>query len=218
MELREDVTVPELGNFRWLTVGVPGQPDVSVTLMAIPGPPVFDEETRTRSRRCWRRARRRPLLRHRRHPDDIRGPQVPRRRVHAGADGAALRHRRGLPRPVGQPLPDGSDAGLGQSQRCARRVVGAPLPSAAEPAAPRRRRGESGLVARSGEVHVVLRPARPLAAPTPADRSETHERLPASPSPGAIGSGRCSAPLARSRVRPQPTYGFSTGLRSIAWP
>jgi catechol 2,3-dioxygenase-like lactoylglutathione lyase family enzyme len=45
MELREDVTVPEMGNFRWLTVGVPGQ-DVAVTLMAIPGPPVFDAETR----------------------------------------------------------------------------------------------------------------------------------------------------------------------------
>jgi catechol 2,3-dioxygenase-like lactoylglutathione lyase family enzyme len=46
LELREDVTVPELGNFRWLSVGVPGQPDVSITLMAVPGPPVFDEETR----------------------------------------------------------------------------------------------------------------------------------------------------------------------------
>jgi catechol 2,3-dioxygenase-like lactoylglutathione lyase family enzyme len=46
MELRQDVTVPEFGNFRWLTVGVPGQDDVSVVLMAIPGPPVFDEETR----------------------------------------------------------------------------------------------------------------------------------------------------------------------------
>jgi catechol 2,3-dioxygenase-like lactoylglutathione lyase family enzyme len=46
MELREDVTVPEMGNFRWLSVGVPGQPDVSITLMAVPGPPVFDEETR----------------------------------------------------------------------------------------------------------------------------------------------------------------------------
>jgi catechol 2,3-dioxygenase-like lactoylglutathione lyase family enzyme len=45
MELREDVTVPELGNFRWLSVGVPGQ-DVSITLMEVPGPPVFDEETR----------------------------------------------------------------------------------------------------------------------------------------------------------------------------
>jgi predicted enzyme related to lactoylglutathione lyase len=45
MELREDVTVPEMGNFRWLSVGVPGQ-DVSITLMAVPGPPVFEEETR----------------------------------------------------------------------------------------------------------------------------------------------------------------------------
>jgi catechol 2,3-dioxygenase-like lactoylglutathione lyase family enzyme len=46
MELREDVTVPEMGNFRWLSVGVPGQDDVAITLMEIPGPPVFDEETR----------------------------------------------------------------------------------------------------------------------------------------------------------------------------
>jgi catechol 2,3-dioxygenase-like lactoylglutathione lyase family enzyme len=45
LELRDDVTVPEMGNFRWLTVGVPGQ-DVAVALVAIPGAPVFDEETR----------------------------------------------------------------------------------------------------------------------------------------------------------------------------
>ena len=45
MEVREDVTVPELGNFRWLSVGVPGQ-DVAIVLMAVPGPPVFEEETR----------------------------------------------------------------------------------------------------------------------------------------------------------------------------
>ena len=44
MELRDDVTVPELGNFRWLTVGLPGQ-DVALALMAVPGPPVFDQET-----------------------------------------------------------------------------------------------------------------------------------------------------------------------------
>jgi catechol 2,3-dioxygenase-like lactoylglutathione lyase family enzyme len=50
MELREDVTVPELGNFRWLSVGVPSQPDVAITLMAIPGPPVFDEDTREQIR------------------------------------------------------------------------------------------------------------------------------------------------------------------------
>ncbi len=46
MELRDDVTVPEMGNFRWLTVGLPGQKDVALALMAVPGPPVFDEETR----------------------------------------------------------------------------------------------------------------------------------------------------------------------------
>jgi catechol 2,3-dioxygenase-like lactoylglutathione lyase family enzyme len=47
LEVREDVTVPEMGNFRWLSVGVPGQ-DVAITLMAVPGPPVFDAETRDR--------------------------------------------------------------------------------------------------------------------------------------------------------------------------
>ena len=44
-EVRVDVTVPELGNFRWLTVGPVGQPDVAIALMAIPGPPVFDPDT-----------------------------------------------------------------------------------------------------------------------------------------------------------------------------
>jgi uncharacterized glyoxalase superfamily protein PhnB len=44
-EVRSDVTVPELGNFRWLTVGPPAQPDIAVVLMAIPGPPVMDAET-----------------------------------------------------------------------------------------------------------------------------------------------------------------------------
>jgi predicted enzyme related to lactoylglutathione lyase len=44
-EVRADVTLAEMGNFRWLTVGPAGQPDVSVVLMAIPGPPVMDPET-----------------------------------------------------------------------------------------------------------------------------------------------------------------------------
>jgi predicted enzyme related to lactoylglutathione lyase len=44
-EVRADVTLPEMGDFRWLTVGPPKQPDVSVVLMAIPGPPVADIET-----------------------------------------------------------------------------------------------------------------------------------------------------------------------------
>ena len=44
-ETRVDVTVPELGDFRWLTVSPPTQPDFAVVLMAIPGPPVMDERT-----------------------------------------------------------------------------------------------------------------------------------------------------------------------------
>jgi catechol 2,3-dioxygenase-like lactoylglutathione lyase family enzyme len=45
MEVRSDVTLPEMGNFRWLTVGPVGQPDIAITLMAVPGPPVMDDET-----------------------------------------------------------------------------------------------------------------------------------------------------------------------------
>ena len=44
-EVRMDVTLPEMGDFRWLTVGPVGQPDVSIVLMAIPGAPVMDEQT-----------------------------------------------------------------------------------------------------------------------------------------------------------------------------
>jgi catechol 2,3-dioxygenase-like lactoylglutathione lyase family enzyme len=46
MEVRADVTLAELGDFRWLTVGPAGQPDFAITLMAIPGPPVMDADTR----------------------------------------------------------------------------------------------------------------------------------------------------------------------------
>jgi uncharacterized glyoxalase superfamily protein PhnB len=45
-EVRSDVTLPEMGDFRWLTVGPAGQPDFSVVLMAIPGEPVMDGSTR----------------------------------------------------------------------------------------------------------------------------------------------------------------------------
>ncbi|MGZ4383258.1 MAG: VOC family protein [Gaiellaceae bacterium] len=44
-EVRADVTVAEMGNFRWLTVGPPSQPEIAVVLMAIPGPPVMDAQT-----------------------------------------------------------------------------------------------------------------------------------------------------------------------------
>ena len=47
-EVRMDVTMAELGNFRWLTVGPVGQPDIAIVLMAIPGAPVMDDDDRRR--------------------------------------------------------------------------------------------------------------------------------------------------------------------------
>jgi catechol 2,3-dioxygenase-like lactoylglutathione lyase family enzyme len=44
-EVREDVTLEQFGDFRWLTVGPVGQPDVALALIEVPGPPVFDEDT-----------------------------------------------------------------------------------------------------------------------------------------------------------------------------
>jgi predicted enzyme related to lactoylglutathione lyase len=45
MEVRADVTLAEMGNFRWLTVGPGGQPDFAIVLMAIPDAPMMDPET-----------------------------------------------------------------------------------------------------------------------------------------------------------------------------
>jgi predicted enzyme related to lactoylglutathione lyase len=45
MEVRADVTLAEMGDFRWLTVGPAGQEDVSIVLMAIPAAPVMDDAT-----------------------------------------------------------------------------------------------------------------------------------------------------------------------------
>jgi uncharacterized glyoxalase superfamily protein PhnB len=47
-EIREDVTVPEMGNFRWLSVAPPYQDDIAVVLMAIPGPPMIDATVQTK--------------------------------------------------------------------------------------------------------------------------------------------------------------------------
>jgi predicted enzyme related to lactoylglutathione lyase len=44
-DVQTDVTMAEMGNFRWLTVGPADQPDFSVVLMAIPGAPVMDADT-----------------------------------------------------------------------------------------------------------------------------------------------------------------------------
>ena len=84
-ELRQDVTVPEMGNFRWVTVGLPGQ-DVGLALLTVvPGPPVFDPETAGEGERgarqgsCWR-----PLLLDRRRAGELREAQGPRRRGFMG--------------------------------------------------------------------------------------------------------------------------------------
>jgi catechol 2,3-dioxygenase-like lactoylglutathione lyase family enzyme len=44
-EVREDASFPELGDFRWVTVGAPGQESPTLVLMAIPGAPVFPDST-----------------------------------------------------------------------------------------------------------------------------------------------------------------------------
>ncbi len=44
-EVRADITLPEMGDFRWLTVGPVGQDDISIVLMRIPSPPMFEQET-----------------------------------------------------------------------------------------------------------------------------------------------------------------------------
>ena len=49
-EVRADVTLPEMGDFRWLTVGPAGQPDFAIVLMAIPGAPLMDDETASQVR------------------------------------------------------------------------------------------------------------------------------------------------------------------------
>ena len=45
MVVHADVTLPEMGDFRWLTVGPADQPDFAIVLMAIPGAPMMDAET-----------------------------------------------------------------------------------------------------------------------------------------------------------------------------
>ncbi len=50
MEVSDDVTLPEMGGFRWLTVCPRGQEDVSIVLMPIPGEPVMDGATQEQVR------------------------------------------------------------------------------------------------------------------------------------------------------------------------
>lgn len=44
-EVHADVTLAEMGDFRWLAVGPAGQ-EVSIVLMSVPGEPVMDADTK----------------------------------------------------------------------------------------------------------------------------------------------------------------------------
>jgi len=61
-EVRADVTLPEMGNFRWLNVAPPNQEDFAVILMAFPGPPVFEEDSAAMIREATARGIMSPLF------------------------------------------------------------------------------------------------------------------------------------------------------------
>ena len=123
MEVRSDVTMPELGDFRWLTVAPAGQDDFAIVLMAIPGPPVFDAETAGQIRDPAGQGHDQRRLPHdRRLPEGLRGTGRTWRGVPGDAGGAAVRHRRWIPRPVREQLPphagQGPRVGVGQGGVC----------------------------------------------------------------------------------------------------
>lgn len=43
-EVRQDITLEQMGGYRWLTVGPSGQPDVNI-ILSHPGPPAVDDQT-----------------------------------------------------------------------------------------------------------------------------------------------------------------------------
>ena len=98
MEVRSDVTMAEMGDFRWLTVGPVGQDDFAIVLMAIPGPPVYDARDVRADPHPAREGRHQHRLPgHRRLPQGLRGAVVAGRGVPGGAGGASVRRRRRLP-------------------------------------------------------------------------------------------------------------------------
>ncbi len=103
MEVRVDATMPEMGGFRWLTVGPVGQPDVAIVLMAIPGPPVMDRETADQVRSLMAKGLGGAIYL---TTDDCYAAceELERRGVEfvQTARGAPVRHRLGLSRPLRQ--------------------------------------------------------------------------------------------------------------------
>ncbi len=107
-QVRADVTVPEMGNFRWLAVSPAEQPDIAVVLMAIPGAPVMDSSTAAQVRGLMAKGFAGTIFL---TTDDCQRAYEelsrPRRRVHGEARRAAVRTGLRLPRSVGQQHPNG---------------------------------------------------------------------------------------------------------------
>ena len=105
------------GDYRWLTVRVPGEHGTEISLEQ-PGPPLHDEATAAQIRELITKGAMGGLVF---LTDDARGalrdPQGARRhRLHPGADRPLLRHRHGRPRSVRQRHPD-PPAGEGRPAR-----------------------------------------------------------------------------------------------------
>ncbi len=98
-------TDADLGVMRFLTLNLLDQPDVELVLI-LPGPPAYDDATAAEIRELVAKGcgRRRDLP-DRRLSRDLREPTRRRRRVHARADGALLRHRLRAARPIREPDP-----------------------------------------------------------------------------------------------------------------
>ena len=95
------------GDYRWLTVRVPGNPGTEISLEQ-PGSPLHDEATAAQIRELITKGAMGGLVFHTDGcPGPVRGAEVPRRRgLHPGADRPLLRDRHGRPRSVRQPDPD----------------------------------------------------------------------------------------------------------------
>ena len=104
-EVREDVTVPEFNNFRWLTVGPPNQPDLQLILCRTDAMPASPELAAKLADVVAQGAGGGVVLAVEDCRATVRRAQVPRRRDHAGARRSVLRRRRRVPRPVREPAP-----------------------------------------------------------------------------------------------------------------
>ena len=122
MEITADVTLPEMDGFRWLTVSPPGQEDVSIVLMAIPGAPVMDDETQEEVKALMAKGFAGTVFL---STDDCQASyeelKAPRRRVRRNARRAPVRDRLRVPRPLREPLP--ADRGEAAGHRLRRALA-----------------------------------------------------------------------------------------------